>query len=131
MKIILRIACREKPQRAAAAWFVPGTSAEEWLAELTAWQSPLAEARLYVIPASTEDRTPCGVLVLGAAPSAARRSPRAWPYGVLARRLYLPVEAELEPSLDDEELGRLLEADDALYLWRPHAGPVQLTAARR
>lgn len=130
MNVSLRIACREKPQRAAAAWFVPGATAEEWLAELADWQTPLAAARLYVIPASTQDRTPCGVLVLGAAPPSARRSPRALPYGVLARRLYLPVDAELEPSLDDAELERLLAADDALYLWRPHAGPVQLTAAR-
>lgn len=130
MKLALRMVHDEAPQRAACGYFVPGSSADEWLAELTAWQTPLAAARLFVVPAGKGDRAPGGLFVLGAAPAAGRRSPRALPYGVIADRLYLPVEARLDPPLDDAELETLLESEDALYLWRPQAGLVELPASR-
>ena len=130
MKLALRLTCQPAPQREAIAYFVPGRTAEEWLAELIAWQTPLANARLHVIPDGEAARTSCGVFVLGAAPPAARRSPRALPYGVVAGRLYLPVDAALDPPVDDAELERLLAADDSLYLWRPQIGLVELAASR-
>ncbi len=130
MKLALRLAYRPTPLRAARAWLIPGATAEEWLEELTAWQTPLAEARVYVLPASPRDRTPCGVFVMGVSPPADRRSPHALPYGAIARRLYLPLDAEIEPTTSDAELETLLESDDALYLWLPQAGLIELAASR-
>ncbi|HUY90021.1 MAG TPA: hypothetical protein VMV10_14895 [Pirellulales bacterium] len=130
MKLALRLTCQPTPPREASAYFVPGRCAEEWLAELIAWQAPLAKARLHVIPVSSGERTPCGVFVLGESPPASRRSPRALPYRVAAGRMYLPVDADLDPPLDDAELLRLLESDDTVYLWRPQTGLVELAASR-
>lgn len=130
MKLAIRLTCRPTSQCEPSAYFVPGRTAEEWLAELIAWQTPLAKARLHIIPDAKGDRSPYGLFVLGAAPPANYRSPRALPYGVVAGRLYLPVEAEVDPSVDDAELERLLASDDSLYLWLPQTGLVELAASR-
>src|SRR5690349_10933319 len=80
---------------AAAAWFIPGDDPGDWLAEIVRWGVATAGLRLYVLPASMRDRTPAGVLVIGTDLGGARDVRRALPYGVLAGRLYLPVDARL------------------------------------
>ena len=89
-----------------AAWFIPGAGAETWLAELGEWDVPLVDLRLYVVPTSVRDRRPVGALVTanGGPPPVVRRALRARPYGRLAGRLYVPVDAGLAPPVSDEEL---------------------------
>jgi len=113
--------------RPAAAWLVEGTSAAEWLAELVAAELPLATAKLRLVPTSSLDLTPCGVLVADVAPPAhgpqgALKSPRIHAYGLVHRRLYLPVEAVWEPNVAGAELEALLDDDAAVYVWHPRAG---------
>ncbi|MFM9966376.1 MAG: hypothetical protein ACKV2Q_34805 [Planctomycetaceae bacterium] len=50
-------------QRETLAWFVPGETPREWLSEVTQWNVPLASLRLWIVPRSSADRQPCGVLV--------------------------------------------------------------------
>jgi tetratricopeptide (TPR) repeat protein len=125
MNVQLQLRYAETPVREPAAWFVGGATAEAWLRELVDWSDGSASARLVVVPVSRRNPTPCGALVLGAGPRDGKPSPSAVPYGVVAGRLYLPVEARIEPDLDDRELralvDNLLDADDVL-VWHPGAG---------
>jgi tetratricopeptide (TPR) repeat protein len=131
MIIPVRFRYSDIAARPAAAWLVEGTSAAEWLVELVAAELPLAAAKLRLVPTSSLDLTPCGVLVTDVSPpahgvQAALKSPRIHAYGLVHRRLYLPIEATWEPNVGGAEIEALLEAlldDDAsTYVWHPRAG---------
>lgn len=136
MNIELHLKYTSAPQRPVAAWLVEGATSAQWLAELVAWRTSLKGARLFVVPTSPTDSTPCGVLVTGVARSAVAgaagsfvASPRVRAYGVVQRRLYLPVEASWEPQASAVDVEAALpDADDraaaTLYLWHPRAGLV-------
>jgi len=114
---------RREPARVhpPAAWFIPGDSAEVWLEEMTGWNVPLAEARLYVVPASLSDRTPCGLLFVPGREQPARPR-RAIAYAAIGDRLYLPADARLEPDVAAEELRAPLPYD--VQVLHPTAGLV-------
>jgi tetratricopeptide (TPR) repeat protein len=125
MNVRLRIRYGETAVREPVAWFVGGATAEAWLAELAAWRGVTAATRLAIVPDSERDRTPAGVLVVGVGPSDGKPTPAAAAYGVVAGRLYLPVEARIEPEIDQRELGELLaEVGDPsdVFVWHPTAG---------
>lgn len=107
---------------APAGWFIPGNDPARWLAEIARWGLPMPALRLYVLPASVRDRSAIGVLVVppdGAAPQSVRR---ALPYGRLAGRLFLPVDARLDPPVSDAELRDKLLLD--VQVLHPSAGLV-------
>jgi tetratricopeptide (TPR) repeat protein len=131
MNLTLRLQYDDGLRRPAAAWFVVGATAEAWLAELADWNAPLGQARLFVVPTSLADRRPCGVLVVGAAPSEGRATPGSLPYAAADRRLFVPCDARLDPDLSAAELAALV--GDDTYVWHPQAGLVAIpeSAARR
>lgn len=116
----------EEPQREPAAWFVPGSTASDWLAELTIWKVPLDSLTLYGVPKANDDLRPRGVLAVprGARPE---RVSRAIPYGLFADRLYLPVHARIEPYVSERELGEQLVGSVAVF--HPVAGLVSFSDA--
>lgn len=124
MNVVVRLQYAYQPVRAPVAWFIMGRTADVWLEELIAWDADLTPARLHVIPTSLRDRTPCGVLVLDAMPRSGKPSPRTLPYGSVGSRLFLPIDATLDPDLSTTEVDELLEYDDDRYVWHPHAGLV-------
>jgi tetratricopeptide (TPR) repeat protein len=126
MTALLQLLYSPTPLRPAAAWFIVGPEPQAWLAELVSWHAPLAEARLHVVPESGGGSRPCGLLVLGASPADAVGTPRALPYGQIAGRLYLPIDARLDPAVQDRELNELLGTDDASFVWHPQSGLVAL-----
>lgn len=73
----LQLKYGEEVVRPTAAYLVVGERAEDWLAELTSWEESLANALLYVVPRSKNDRRPLGVLVVGAAPRADHEAGKA------------------------------------------------------
>ena len=110
------------PVRAPAAWFIPGADPAAWLDEVARWDVPMDRLRLHVLPTSLADRRPAGVLVTlppGAAPA---RPLRALAYGQIAGRLFLPVEARLEPPVSEAELRAALPLP--LYVLHPAVGLV-------
>ena len=141
MNIELQLKYTAAPQRPVAAWLIEGATSAQWLAELVAWRTPLAAARLFLVPTSPLDATPCGLLVTGVARSVVAgpagsfvASPHARAYGVVQRRLYLPVEATWEPMASAADVEAALpDADErdsgALYLWHPRAGLVSFAPA--
>src|SRR5258708_2359795 len=83
----------------AAAWFIPGADPAAWLSELSRWQVPLADLTLRIVPVSRGDRRPSGVLVTAAHGAQPRTSARCQPYSRIASRLYLPIDACLDPEV--------------------------------
>ena len=124
----LTIRYSDSAAREAAAWFIPGGESREWLAELVAWQIPLSQIALHLVPMSRDDRRPRGVLAVPQAGHSPRVSNRCQPYGRVARRLYIPVEAVLGPDVDDQELAAQLSVDAAAYVMHPAAGLIQFAA---
>ena len=116
MKVELQLRYSPSPARPARAWFIPGASPAEWLGELTTWRVPLDGMR--ILPLSQG-----GALALPGQ-GTAELSPQltaALPYGCAGSRLYLPVEAVLDPPLSDAELRELLDPE-SIYVWQPARG---------
>ncbi len=115
MNVTLQLVYRDAPQRPAAAWLVPGATPAAWLAEMTAWGVPLAEAKLLVI-------ADAGLLVWLPAGSKLHRPGGAIAYGRIAERALVPVEAAIDPPVTERELAALLAGHDALFVWHPRLG---------
>jgi tetratricopeptide (TPR) repeat protein len=110
-----------KTLREPTAWFVPGASAAVWLEELVRWGVAHGSLVLRVIPTSRQDLNPRGILVTAPSGVLPRVGPACLRYGRLASRLYLPVEAFLDPDVSEAELTALLSRDTE-YVWHPATG---------
>ncbi|HZN36653.1 MAG TPA: hypothetical protein VFB80_22645 [Pirellulaceae bacterium] len=113
MNVTLQLRYCPAPQRTAAAWLIPGGDVAAWLAELTAWNVPLAEARLLPLADGLLVWFPKPVPPIAGAAQA---------YGRAAEQVLLPVEAAIEPPVTERELARLLSPDGAHYVWHPRHG---------
>lgn len=134
MQIALKIARTNKTRRQIAAWFVTGSDPAAWISQLARWNLPLTSLILRPIPTSFDDRQPLGVLVTtNHAEIANAADERAWalPFGRIGRRLYLPIEASIVPTVTDEELVGLLPADDSDFIWHPAVGLVRCEISER
>jgi hypothetical protein len=89
---------------APSAWFLPGTSTDRWLAELTRCDLATLETRLFVVPRSLEDRSPTGLLVVPAHAESTTESPAGVACRLVGRRLFVPLDATLYPPITDSEL---------------------------
>ncbi len=110
--------------RETHAWYIPGDDSADWLEEVTSWDVDQTSLLLLPIAHSSDQRDACGVLVTldnGRLP--ATTSGRCLPYGSIAERLYLPVEALLSPAVSETEIGDLL-SEEYTYVWHPVAGLV-------
>ncbi|MES2788684.1 MAG: hypothetical protein V4719_03610 [Planctomycetota bacterium] len=125
-EISLQLQFTPHPQRPACARFIPGSAPAHWLDELTTWDIPLDQLRLYPLSKSQSDNTCLGVLVSGVSGSEQGSVPRpqTQPYGCLAGRLFLPVEAALSVTLQDGDWRNLLGPTGTEYVWHPQAGLV-------
>ncbi len=127
----LKIRYRESARREPVAWLIAGASPERWLDELLAWQAPLTDVALYVVPQSAGDLSPRGLFVVVPQDCRPRTTPCSQPYGRLGGRLYLPVEAVLDPQVLPSELASLLTPAERVYLFHPVAGLVGFDPADR
>jgi tetratricopeptide (TPR) repeat protein len=127
MKTLLRIEFRSQPQRESVAWFIAGEDPACWLEEISLWQVETSSLVLCIIaePASKDElartRTTCGVLVTSPTPIRPNDRQFAQPWGCVGDRLYLPVEAAIEPAAEDHEIATLLPQGD-LLAWHPQHG---------
>ncbi|MBS0262065.1 MAG: hypothetical protein JSS02_08905 [Planctomycetes bacterium] len=110
------------PVRKPKAWFVPGCAPVDWWHEIGDWGIPMRQVAICPVPTSVANRTPIGALVLVGDADRPAVSARAVPYGCLAGKLYLPVEATLTPAVSEAELVHLLDAELSLLVWHPSVG---------
>lgn len=135
MRIPLRIVRTQQPRRESIAWFVLGRSSVEWLSAIADWNVPLDSVLFRIVPRNASDRTPVGVLVtsesrVSANGGATIGRPNGIPYGCLARRLFLPVDADIWPQVTESELNALL-VDDSDYMIHPSIGLIRYEATDR
>ena len=136
-EITLQFRYTNAPQRPACARFIPCAEPAAWLDELTRWGVPLDSLRLYPVPRSRSDNACLGVLVADAvrsdadagsirhvANAASVGGPATQPYGRVADRMYVPVEAALSLELSAAEWRGLLGNTRTEYVWHPQAGLV-------
>src|SRR6516164_3910835 len=119
---VLSLCYNEQPLRQPAGWFVGGDGPDAWLAGIIGWGLPLVDLKLYVVPRSADDLRPLGALVVPAGEVRPAAAGRAIPYGCLAGRVYLPVNARLSPPVADADLSELVGARFEAYVWHPAAG---------
>lgn len=103
-EVTLQLKHTPAPVREPVAWFIAGADVSSWLDEICRWTIPQEQLRLFVLPRGLNDRALGGVLVLpppGTKPSCV---PRALGFGVIAGKLYLPMDAELWPPIEPHEL---------------------------
>jgi tetratricopeptide (TPR) repeat protein len=123
----LKIRRQSQPVREPVAWLLPSGDPAAWLEELVAWGVPLQQLTLYPL-ATREEQGTSGVLVLPRSGLKPATSYRAVPYGVVGGRIYLPVDAALEPETAGHELEQLFATDIVAYVFHPTWG---LTALGR
>lgn len=119
MKVVpLQLKRRQQAIRPAHAWLLPGRAPAEWLAEVVRWPVQQSRLRFLLLPQG-RDHAADAVLVILPEPLPESFHPgRGLPYGLIAGRLYLPCEAELEPALTESEWAALLPSSEWLYAWR-------------
>ena len=124
-----------RPLRPAVAWFLRGDGPVAWLDELARRSSPMCEWTLLVIPAAQGEVRPCGVLAFSQSAGgrdsqdSSSESVRCPAYGLVGGRLYLPIDAELNVDIDEDELARLLGPH--LYVFHPAAGLIAFEPQHR
>jgi hypothetical protein len=118
----LRLRHGKAPLRQPAAWLVPGADPCAWLEEVLRWGVPHTDLVLRVVPHALDDLRPRGVLVTAGAGAEPKVSRCCLAYGRLAGRLFLPVEAALNPDTSETELAALLGPGE--YILHPSAGLV-------
>ena len=123
----LTIRYGERAVRETSAWFAPGPGPNDWLHTIYDWNVPLETLLFFVVPGAGRSAPPLGALVLSFGKSIAAPG-SAHPYGQLAKRLYLPVEARLDPPVSEDELAALLPTGVAVCVWHPVAGLIGFEA---
>jgi tetratricopeptide (TPR) repeat protein len=111
--------------REPAAWFIAGAEVATWLEEIKRWEVAQEKLRLFIVPRSAANRSAAGVLVIPSSGKLPKTSARALAYGVLAGKLYLPVDAELWPPAEPTELKFLHD----VQVFHPGVGLVGFAAA--
>jgi hypothetical protein len=145
MRAELKILPSKKLERPAVAWLVAGGDPQSWLNQLAQWGISLDSIELRPIPRTINDSIPIAALVTLGSGIKESRSKRddtvpasttfsgklVQPYGRVADRLFIPVDAMISPDVSDTELAALLPANDADFVWHPAAGLVRIEATER
>lgn len=125
----LRIRYTRTAQRPAAAWLLLGDDPADWLRTLAACGQSQLAVQLRMLPISLHDNRPQGALVtFGSNVGSAVEHPSGGvAYGLAGKRLYLPVEATLDPAVGEAELAAMLSPEHD-YVWHPLAGLIAFEA---
>ena len=94
----------ERPLGQAVAWFFPGDNVVEWLDEIATWDASFDRVRFYLCPVGIRDDRVGGILAIPPEGTRIPRAGRALPYRAASKNVYVPLEAELWPPVDPEEL---------------------------
>lgn len=107
MIVPLQLRHDEALEATPAAWFVPGSSPARWLEELARCGLANMETRLFAVPCSVQDRTPCGVLIVPARTDPLVETPAGMACRLIGKKLYVPIDAELNPPVAESDVSGL------------------------
>ncbi|WP_033369457.1 hypothetical protein, partial [Hymenobacter norwichensis] len=92
----LTLRYHESVQRPAVAAFLRGMDPAVWFREIGRWGLAASQMRCYLVPESLQSVRPAGLFVV--VPAGKLPTDVLEPYGVVAERLYVPVQATLWPA---------------------------------
>jgi hypothetical protein len=115
VNVPLQLRYRPFANAAPTAWFLTGEYVVDWLQELIRCGLAEPETRLFLVPRSTQDRTPAGMLVVPAKPGALANEPAGMACVLTAGRLFIPANAVLYPPVTDEEIQKLCPLTAAFF----------------
>lgn len=125
----LKLEKRDTAQHKAVAWFLGGGETVHWIESLSQWRGDQDQLELYVVPRSSTDRRPGGLLVIPPVDCLPPEGWRALALGVIEGRLFLPVDAEIFPPVNPAELRVLCRAEVTLF--HPGLGIVEFSKGDR
>lgn len=123
--ISIRLTCRydEHNLREPVAWYLAGDDPRTWLEQIARWTVSHKSLRLLPVPRSRTDRRPMGLLAVSSGAKFDGASKRCLPFGRVGKRLFLPINARIEPEVTEQELQSLLSTEFT-YVWHPACGLV-------
>ena len=129
--IRLELVYRDRRQHPARGVLLPGDDAGAWLRTLAEAAVPLAEVEFLPLSQGPSDRRLRGVLAVVPGPDIERLGHAGPLYGLLAGRLYVPVDGAVDPPVGEEEWTALLSHDDSRFVWHPATGLVRIEPEER
>lgn len=108
MPLTLGLQYHEQQAATVAGAFIPGHSADIWLAEMDRWEIPMQSLKGLLIAANKETLTPAGLLVMLQHVDVKHPDRIGHPYQLTGGKLFIPTTARLTPALHTDELSRLL-----------------------
>lgn len=105
--MLLTLRYQKSAQRPACAAFLRGVEAAAWLREIGRWGLAASQLRCYLVPESIRSVRPAGLFVV-VKDGSPLPADLLEPYGVVAERLYVPVQAALWPATTPAELADAL-----------------------
>ena len=114
----LNITYTHKPslsKNLAQAAFIHSNDPRIWLKELSRWGNEAVDWACYAVPESMQSVAVAGLFVVTKKVDLAAVSPHLMWFDRVGERLYLPLNAQLTPSVSDAELEKLLIFDVQLF----------------
>lgn len=99
----------------ATAAFIRGASPLLWLQEIGQWKMALQYLSCYILPQSLQSPEPAGLFVIIHHPASVAADRLLNPYGVMADKLYVPVDTKLFPECTTAELQKMLIWDVQVF----------------
>lgn len=106
--MLLKLHYNENISHPTGAAFIRGNSPYIWLKELNRWSIPIKQLECYLVPHSLHSLEPAGLFVVFKNDEDLKYLHLMESYGLIAGKLYIPVQAELRPEVSAEELQSLL-----------------------
>ncbi|MBO9732261.1 MAG: hypothetical protein J7623_26705 [Chitinophaga sp.] len=108
MPLTLGLQYHEQQAATIAGAFIPGHSADAWLAEIDRWGIPMQSLKGLLIAANKDTLTPAGLLVMLQHIDIKYPDRILHPYQLTGGKLFIPATARLTPALHAAELSQLL-----------------------
>lgn len=127
----LELVYRNRRQHPPRGVLLSGDDAGTWLRTLAMADVTLADVEFLPLPQGPADRRLRGVLAVVPGPDIERLGHAGPLYGVLAGRVYVPVDGAIEPPVAEEEWNSLLSDEESRFVWHPAAGLVRIEPEER
>jgi hypothetical protein len=113
--MLLKLHYTESIQHETGAAFIRGSAPGIWFKELNRWSMGIQELECYLVPQSLHNLQPAGLFVIFRNAPDPKSLDLMEPYGLIADRLFVPVNALLTPVTGADELQNLLLWERQLF----------------
>lgn len=120
-RIVLSLQYQKARQRTIEGWMIQSENSRAIVEEIASWHVSQRDLSFWFVPRSESDLKCAGVFVTGFNLSGIKPSILATPYGKIGKKFYLPIDADLFPTVSPEGLDSLIQVYH-LCLFHPRFG---------